>query len=516
MNYLILLLAIVTGLCSIGLGFVALRRQRWELKWLSKWAHSASPRIDLEPPPPNLSAAAVRWSIGFKRWSQKFQQDLLKVRNERELAAESGAQTQRFHARLRHDLRTPLNAMMGFSDLLLQGIDGPLGRHEQQSIEAISASSRSLHHRVEEVLSDSIGIALVDPPGEIEELPSLRFSDRPAITYPAPPSWLRPISMRLLVVVTTVLAALAVVLIARGWLIEGLCSLVPGVLSCVLMRRIDATWRLVSEQATALRDNVDKRPSSIASLDAALRSFELRSEDSRERESTATHFLAERDRKRSHRIARSAATLRAPLDEVCSRTAYLLEESSLNKKQRDSLAHVLRSANLLDMALEELFLLVDYENETVRSEPRWVPTVELITDSIARLRRGFGQEVRVDVAVMPGIAPLFVDAEHFAVAFAGLMRFVLKRGEGAGISLVARSNPSHISIHFQEQRAARHDTVPGRREQELSVLNSGPKLMRLVMEHMAGECRYQLEGELEGWLVFYRKQVRQSEASSRS
>ncbi len=503
----LIIAAYAGSVALVALAWIRLRRQKWQIKWVGKWAHSASPRFDLEAPPPDLSDAVLLWAIGFKRWSQSLQQDLVEIQSQRELAAETGAQTERFHARLRHDLRTPLNAMMGFSDLLLQGIDGPIRDQEKRVIESISASSRALHHRVEEVLSDSIGIALTDRPGDLDEPPSLRFSERPAITYPAPPFWMLPVGALLCPALVLVVVALLIALLVVGQIVAAFVCLACTLLGVVLCWRVERQAARIGKQGMALRDGSRERPKAIAVLDEALRSFEARTKTSRERESTATHFLAERDRKRNSRIARSAATLRKPLDEVRGRTAELMREARLNPKQRDSLRHVLRSANLLNMALEELFLLVDYEGETVSLSPQWVPTVELISKSVARLRHAHGDDVRVEVVVMPGIAPLYLDPTHFSVAFAGLLRFIIKRSEGAGVSIVARFDASHVSIHFQEDRIERHDTIPGRREQELSVLNSGPKLMRLVMEHITGECHYQLEGNLEGWLVFPRRKM---------
>lgn len=496
------------GFAFVALSAIALLRHRWQVRWLAKWAHSASTRLELEPPPPALGADTVRWAAGFRCWSRALKEDLREIRSRRVIAAETGARTQQFHARLRHDLRTPLNAMMGFSDLLLQGIDGPVEERERAVIGSISASSRALHRRVEEVLSDSIGIAITDRPGDPEPPFELNLSERPAVAYPPSPAWMVEVHWRMCLYVMPVLfLALAYLVFSQRWVVLGVC-LICSLLGAALCWRAKSESSSVRAQGVALQDGAFERPRSVGELDEALRSFEMRARDSQQRENTAAHFLAQRDRTRNHRIAQSAASLRGPLEDVRRQTAELLQEARLNPKQRDSLFHVLRSANLLNMALEELYLLVDYEGGAVETSPEWVPTVTLLSKSVTRLRHIFGDDVRIEFSVTPGIAPIYVDSTHFLVAFSGLLRFVFKRAERASVQIIARSDSSHVSIHFTEG-VERHDTVPGRREQELSVFNSGPKLMRMVMEHHAGQCRYQLEGNLEGWLVFPRQRMRE-------
>ncbi len=51
-----------------------------------------------------------------------------------------------------HDLRGPLNSVLGFAGLLLEGIEGPVSAGQRESLEAVARGGRSLLQRIDDLL----------------------------------------------------------------------------------------------------------------------------------------------------------------------------------------------------------------------------------------------------------------------------------------------------------------------------------------------------------------------------
>jgi signal transduction histidine kinase len=71
-----------------------------------------------------------------------------------ELEQASVAKSQ-FLANVSHDVRTPLNAILGYTSLLLRGVSGPLGPTQQESLARIDANGRHLLTLINEILDIS-------------------------------------------------------------------------------------------------------------------------------------------------------------------------------------------------------------------------------------------------------------------------------------------------------------------------------------------------------------------------
>jgi signal transduction histidine kinase len=65
--------------------------------------------------------------------------------------AEASGQPLALH-HLSHDLRGPLNSILGFAELLMEGIEGPLNENQQEDITAIYRSARNLLHLINSVV----------------------------------------------------------------------------------------------------------------------------------------------------------------------------------------------------------------------------------------------------------------------------------------------------------------------------------------------------------------------------
>jgi signal transduction histidine kinase len=57
-----------------------------------------------------------------------------------------------FLANMSHDLRSPLNSILGFSSLLLRGVDGSLDPETREMVETIAAAGRDLLHQIDAIL----------------------------------------------------------------------------------------------------------------------------------------------------------------------------------------------------------------------------------------------------------------------------------------------------------------------------------------------------------------------------
>jgi GAF domain-containing protein/CheY-like chemotaxis protein len=81
-----------------------------------------------------------------------------------------------FIANMSHELRTPLNSIIGFSRVILKGIDGPLTDMQQTDLEAIHESGKHLLDLINDILDiskiDSGKMEIVFEPVDLEEIVS--------------------------------------------------------------------------------------------------------------------------------------------------------------------------------------------------------------------------------------------------------------------------------------------------------------------------------------------------------
>jgi signal transduction histidine kinase len=110
----------------------------------------------------------VLWSARVLRSTDKARVDLLllaqqvrahaeKARNEAELARADAERANNsktdFLAVMSHELRTPLTAIMGYEELLSDGITGPVTELQRQQLGRINASARHLLGLIDEILT---------------------------------------------------------------------------------------------------------------------------------------------------------------------------------------------------------------------------------------------------------------------------------------------------------------------------------------------------------------------------
>ncbi len=69
-----------------------------------------------------------------------------------ERAQEAGRLRSEFLANMSHDLRSPLNSILGFSELLLSGIEGPLSDDNIELVQTIHNNGRALLQQIDDIL----------------------------------------------------------------------------------------------------------------------------------------------------------------------------------------------------------------------------------------------------------------------------------------------------------------------------------------------------------------------------
>lgn len=72
-----------------------------------------------------------------------------------EKLAEADRLKSEFLATMSHELRTPLNSIIGFSKIILNGLDGPLTEQQTEDIEVIHRNGRHLLHLINQILDFS-------------------------------------------------------------------------------------------------------------------------------------------------------------------------------------------------------------------------------------------------------------------------------------------------------------------------------------------------------------------------
>jgi len=69
-----------------------------------------------------------------------------------EKAKEADRLKSQFLANMSHDLRSPLNSILGFSELLLSGIDGPLDAEQREMVQLVHDCGRTLLQEIDDIL----------------------------------------------------------------------------------------------------------------------------------------------------------------------------------------------------------------------------------------------------------------------------------------------------------------------------------------------------------------------------
>lgn len=84
------------------------------------------------------------------RQRRRYEDELLRARKNAERASEAKA---KFLSMMSHDLRTPLQAISGYADVLAKEIDGPVNDEQREDLRAIKSASQEMMRLISDILS---------------------------------------------------------------------------------------------------------------------------------------------------------------------------------------------------------------------------------------------------------------------------------------------------------------------------------------------------------------------------
>ncbi|HEY0133516.1 MAG TPA: HAMP domain-containing sensor histidine kinase, partial [Nannocystis sp.] len=108
-----------------------------------------------DDPGPALAPTTPEWSM-LARSIDRLVARMHEATIARFVALEKAEETDRlrsqFLANMSHDLRSPLNSILGFSSLLLRGVDGKLDDDQREMIETIASAGKDLLQQIDAIL----------------------------------------------------------------------------------------------------------------------------------------------------------------------------------------------------------------------------------------------------------------------------------------------------------------------------------------------------------------------------
>jgi len=108
------------------------------------------------PPPLSMTALSTAEIRRFVQSVDRLVARITESNVEKYVAIEKAKEADRlksqFLANMSHDLRSPLNSILGFSELLLSGIDGPLTDEQREMIAVIHSSGGELLQQIDDIL----------------------------------------------------------------------------------------------------------------------------------------------------------------------------------------------------------------------------------------------------------------------------------------------------------------------------------------------------------------------------
>ncbi len=151
---------LIVGAVAVFLGYVIGRRIAADVNDLDAYVrslgsasdHWSSESLPVLPEIRMRTAVAHAIARSVRDLSAKYAAMAWQERRSRRAIEDMQRLKARFMAFMSHDLRSPLNAITGFADILADEIDGPLNAEQRRSVQAIRESGRALVRLVTDIV----------------------------------------------------------------------------------------------------------------------------------------------------------------------------------------------------------------------------------------------------------------------------------------------------------------------------------------------------------------------------
>ena len=169
--------------------------------------------------------------------------------------------------------------------------------------------------------------------------------------------------------------------------------------------------------------------------------------------------IADARQLRTRFMASMSHELRSPLNSIVG-FSQLLEDGidgELGPEQAESVTMIRRSSEELIRLLTDTLDLARLEAGKLRLRRAWVPSVEILTEAVARGRALVeGREVEIEAELQPGLPPVYVDSRRIVQAVVALIRHAARSLEKATVRLrtrIALGPPGpdrHLRVEFYD------------------------------------------------------------------
>lgn len=169
--------------------------------------------------------------------------------------------------------------------------------------------------------------------------------------------------------------------------------------------------------------------------------------------------IADARQLRTRFMASMSHELRSPLNSIVGFSQILEDglDGELRAGQAESVAMIRRSAEELMRLLTDTLDLARIEAGKLRLHRAWVPSVEILTEALARGRALVeGREVEIEAELQPGLPPVYVDSRRIVQAVVALFRHAARSLSKATVRLrtrIALGPPGpdrHLRIEFYD------------------------------------------------------------------